>query len=51
MVLSYLVMTKTEIRLFANEKAFQTDVLKALEKDGVTLFPYDSIYELSLIHI
>ena len=23
-VLSYLVMTKTEIRLFANEKAFQT---------------------------
>ena len=44
-VLSYLVMTKTEIRLFANEKAFQTDVLEALEKDGVTLFPYDSIYE------
>ena len=36
---------KTEIRLFANEKAFQTDVLEALEKDGVTLFPYDSIYE------
>lgn len=32
-------MTKTEIRLFANEKAFQTDVLEALEKDGVTLFP------------
>ena len=44
-VLSYLVMTKTEIRLFANEKAFQTDVLEALEKDGVTLFSYDSIYE------
>lgn len=44
-VLSYLVMTKTEIRLFANEKAFQTDVLEALEKDGVTLFPYDGIYE------
>lgn len=44
-VLSYLVMTKTEIRLFANKKAFQTDVLEALEKDGVTLFPYDSIYE------
>ena len=43
-VLSYLVMTKTEIRLFANEKAFQTDVLEALEKDCVTLFPYDSIY-------
>ena len=35
-VLSYLVMTKTEIRLFANEKAFQTDVLEALEKDTLS---------------
>ena len=37
-VLSYLVMTKTEIRLFANEKAFQTDVLEALEKDDLDTF-------------
>lgn len=43
-VLSYLVMTKTEIRLFANEKAFPTEVQTALLKDGVTLLPYDDIY-------
>ena len=44
-VLSYLVMTKTEIRLFANEKAFSASILDALSKDGVTILPYDSIYE------
>lgn len=44
-VLSYLVMTQKEIKLFANEKAFPTEVLDALAKDGVTLLPYDSIYE------
>lgn len=44
-VLSYLIMTKTEIKLFANEKAFPAEVLEALAKDGVTLLPYDSIYE------
>ena len=43
-VLSYLVMTKTEIRLFANEKAFSAEVQTALLKDGVTLLPYDDIY-------
>ena len=43
-VLSYLVMTKTEIRLFANEKAFPAEVQTALLKDGVTLLPYDDIY-------
>ena len=43
-VLSYLVMTQTEIRLFANEKAFPADVKAALAKDGVTLYPYDDIY-------
>lgn len=44
-VLSYLVMTQKEIKLFANENAFPAEVLDALAKDGVTLFPYDSIYE------
>ena len=44
-VLSYLVMTKTEIRLFANEKAFSAEIQAALLKDGVTLLPYDDIYE------
>lgn len=43
-VLSYLVMTQTEIRLFANEKAFPAEVKAALAKDGVTLYPYDEIY-------
>lgn len=43
-VLSYLVMTQTEIRLFANEKAFPAEVKAALAKDGVTLYPYDDIY-------
>ena len=44
-VLSYLVMTKTEIRLFANEKAFPETIRKALSADGVTILPYDDIYE------
>ena len=44
-VLSYLVMTQKEIKLFANEKAFPAEVLDTLAKDGVTLLPYDSIYE------
>ena len=44
-VLSYLVMTQKEIKLFANEKAFPADVLSALAEDGVTLLPYDSVYD------
>ena len=44
-VLSYLVMTKTQILLFANEKAFPAEIKDALAKDGVTLLPYDNIYE------
>ncbi len=44
-VLSYLVMTRKEIKLFANENAFPAEVLETLEKDGVSLLPYDSIYE------
>lgn len=44
-VLSYLVMTQKEIKLFANEKAFPAEVLDALAEDGITLLPYDSIYE------
>ena len=44
-VLSYLVMTQKGIKLFANENAFPAEVLDALAKDGVTLLPYDSIYE------
>lgn len=43
-VLSYLVMTKQEILLFANAKAFPAEVVEALAKDGVTLQPYNDIY-------
>ena len=44
-VLSYLIMTEKEIKLFANEKAFPAEVLNILAEDGVSLLPYDSIYE------
>ncbi|MDY3918094.1 MAG: aminopeptidase P family protein [Candidatus Limivivens sp.] len=44
-VLAYLMMTDAEIRLFANEKAFPEDVKKDLEKDGVSIQPYDAVYE------
>jgi Xaa-Pro aminopeptidase len=43
-VLSYLVMTKEEILLFANEKAFPQTVKEALAKDGVVIKPYNDIY-------
>ena len=43
-VLSYLVMTDIEIRLFANEMAFPQKVREYLEADGVKLYPYDEVY-------
>lgn len=43
-VLSYLVMTDTEIRLFANAKAFPEQVRRNLEADGVQIYPYDDVY-------
>lgn len=44
-VLSYLIMTETEILLFANEKAFPADVKGNLSADGVEILPYDAVYE------
>ena len=44
-VLSYLLMTQDEIRLYANEKAFSQEIRQALADDGVTLYPYTQIYE------
>lgn len=44
-VLSYLAMTQKEIVLFANEKAFSEEVTASLTADGVTLKPYDAVYE------
>lgn len=44
-VLSYLVMTEKELLLFANENVFEEKILKNLQADGVTLKPYDDIYQ------
>ena len=43
-VLSYLVMTDTEIRLFTNAMAFPQKVREYLEADGVKFYPYDEVY-------
>ncbi|MCI5902818.1 MAG: aminopeptidase P family protein [Blautia sp.] len=44
-VLSFLMMTKEKILLFANEKAFSVQIQENLAKDGVELRPYGEIYE------
>ncbi|MDO5425711.1 MAG: aminopeptidase P family protein [Eubacteriales bacterium] len=44
-VLSYLLMTEEKILLFANEKAFPEDVKEHLAADGVTILPYEAVYE------
>lgn len=43
-VLSYLVMTQSQIILFAQKEAFSPELEKELAKDGVTLLPYNDIY-------
>jgi len=43
-VLSYLVMTKEEVLLFASQEAFSAEVKEALDKVGVHLQNYDTIY-------
>ena len=43
-VLSYLVMTKEEILLFANKNAFSKEIQENLHSDGVILKPYDDVY-------
>lgn len=43
-VLSYVVVMKEKVLLFANEKAFVSDVLEALNADGILLLPYNNIY-------
>lgn len=42
--LSYLVMTKEEILLFAAGSAFSEEIKEALAADGVFLRPYEGIY-------
>lgn len=43
-VLSYLAVLKDKALLFANEKAFESEVKEALRADGVLLLPYNNIY-------
>lgn len=43
-VLSYLVVMKERVLLFANGKAFGDEVKAALAADGVRLLPYNNIY-------
>ncbi len=43
-VLSYVVVMKERVLLFANEQAFGPEVKAALEADGVMLLPYNNIY-------
>lgn len=43
-VLSYLVMTQSQVILFAQKEAFSPELEKELAKDGVTLQPYNDIY-------
>lgn len=43
-VLSYLVVQKERVLLFANEKAFDSQVKDALAADNVLLLPYNNVY-------
>lgn len=43
-VLSYLIMTDTELRLYANEDDFSEEIRTNLEADGVEFYPYDEVY-------
>ena len=44
-VLAYLMMTEKEILLFADKKACPQEIQDKLAADGVTLHPYEQIYE------
>ena len=43
-VLSYLLMTQSQVLLFAQEAAFPEELQKDLRHDGITLMPYNEIY-------
>lgn len=44
-VLSYLVLSQSRVRLFIQEGAVDAELKESLRKDGVELLPYESIYE------
>lgn len=43
-VLSYLIMTDTEVRLYANAAAFSEEIRTNLAADGVKIYPYEDVY-------
>lgn len=43
-VLSYLVMTDNELRLYANAAAFSEEIRSNLEADGIKIYLYDEVY-------
>ena len=43
-VLSYLIMTDTEVRLYANAAAFSEEICTNLADDGVKIYPYEDVY-------
>ncbi|MEG2193074.1 MAG: aminopeptidase P family protein, partial [Oscillospiraceae bacterium] len=44
-VLAFAAVTMSQAIIFANSKAFSPTVIATLEKSGVTLKPYDEIYD------
>ncbi|MEG1050011.1 MAG: aminopeptidase P family N-terminal domain-containing protein, partial [Oscillospiraceae bacterium] len=44
-VLAFAAVTMSQAIIFANSKAFSPKVIATLEKSGVTLKPYDEIYD------
>lgn len=43
-VLSYLIMTDTEVRLYANAADFSEEIRTNLADDGVKIYPYEDVY-------
>ena len=44
-VLSYLIVTRERIILFADKRAFSVQLEKKLGEDGIELLPYEQVYE------
>ena len=42
--LSYLVLSQSRVRLFAQKEAFSAELAEKLRKDGIELLPYGDIY-------
>ena len=43
--LSFLLVFEDKARLFAERSVFNDEIVSALQKDGVEIFPYESIYD------